>query len=371
MKKLLSLCLAATFALTVSTQAFANTTVTNDVTVLKTNTYTEMTFKNDILNVDGTTFFPLRELLHNLGVTDENIIWNEADKSVNFSNDKYNATFTVGEKTYTQNGVEFEMPVAPFISNDLTYLPIRYVANSLGYKVGYDEDLKQILVTKIPNSSSVVYDPSQLPQLSQETGDNPTAIIHTNYGNIVAVLYEDYAPIAVNNFIELSESGYYDGVTFHRVVDDFVIQGGDPTGTGAGGESIYGEPFKNETTPYLRNFSGALCMANSGPDTNGSQFYIVENEALTSSFISDMETFKANPYEYIIPGVYVQEFYSPVVAQSYIENGGQPSLDFNYTVFGQVISGMDTVHAIADVPVDENDKPIDDVVITSIDILNN
>ncbi len=369
MKKLLSLFLATTVILTSSMSVFADTTITNDVSVLRTNTYTEMTFNNDILNVDGTTFFPLRELLNNLGVNDDDIYWDSDARTIDFSNDKYDVTFTVDEDTYTQNGVQFDMPVAPFIYNDLTYLPIRYVATSLGYKVGYDEGLRQVLITNVPNGSSVIYKDSQLPQLSDNYEDNPTAIIHTNYGNIVAVLYEDYAPLAVNNFIELSESGYYDGVTFHRVINDFVIQGGDPTGTGSGGESIYGEPFENEVSPSLRHFSGALCMANAGPNTNGSQFYIVENEKLSNSFTNDMETFKNNPYEYYVPGVYAQEFFSPVVAQSYIENGGQPSLDFNYTVFGQVISGMDTVHNIADVEVDEDNKPIDDVIITSIDIL--
>ncbi len=261
MKKLFSLCLSLTMIFTMSFTTYAQTTITNDITVYKTNSNSYMSFDEDILNIDGTTYFPLRQLLNEFNINDENILWNQDTKTVNFSNENYDVSFTVGENIYTQNGVELNMPVVPFIMDGKTYLPIRYVANSLGYKVGYDEGLRQVLITYITPQTDVVYKQSELPQLSSDYSNYPTATIHTSKGDINVVLYDTYAPLAVENFIELSESGYYDNVTFHRVIDDFVIQGGDPTGTGMGGESIYGEDFDNEVSPYLKHFSGALCMA--------------------------------------------------------------------------------------------------------------
>ena len=101
------------------------------------------------------------------------------------------------------------------------------------------------------------------------------AVIKTNYGDFTVRFFEKEAPKAVENFITLAKEGYYDGVTFHRVIKDFMIQAGDPTGTGAGGQSCWGEPFENEISEYLSPFRGALCMANSGKDnTNKSQFFI-------------------------------------------------------------------------------------------------
>ena len=92
----------------------------------------------------------------------------------------------------------------------------------------------------------------------------------TNKGTFVAEMFEDKAPLTTKNFIDLTEKGFYNGTIFHRVIEDFMIQGGDPTGTGAGGESIYGAKFEDECSQELHNFRGALSMANAGPNTNGS-----------------------------------------------------------------------------------------------------
>ena len=100
------------------------------------------------------------------------------------------------------------------------------------------------------------------------------ATIKTNFGNIRVRMLPEAAPKAVENFLTHAQNGYYNGVIFHRVIADFMIQGGDPTGTGMGGESIWGEPFADEFSPEARNFRGALSMANAGPGTNGSQFFI-------------------------------------------------------------------------------------------------
>ena len=105
----------------------------------------------------------------------------------------------------------------------------------------------------------------------------PVAVIEVEgFGTIRAVLFEDEAPKTVENFITHAEEGYYDGLTFHRVIDEFMIQGGDPQGDGTGGESIWGKAFEDEFTDNLYNFRGALSMANSGKNTNGSQFFIVQ-----------------------------------------------------------------------------------------------
>ena len=114
------------------------------------------------------------------------------------------------------------------------------------------------------------------PQVDIETVEGPIATIKTNHGDLRIKLFPEHAPKTVANFVALSKDGYYDGVIFHRIIKDFMIQGGDPTGTGMGGESIYGESFEDEFSEELYNIRGALSMANAGPNTNGSQFFIVQ-----------------------------------------------------------------------------------------------
>ena len=147
------------------------------------------------------------------------------------------------------------------------------------------------------------------------------AIIQTNHGSIQVELYPDDAPKTVDNFVKLANDGFYDRVIFHRVIPDFMIQGGDPTGTGSGGP---GYTFEDEFNDY-RVERGALAMANAGPNTNGSQFFIV--------------TTKAAPW-----------------------------LDGKHTVFGRVTEGMDVVDTISELPRDAGDKPHDDVVIESVSV---
>lgn len=190
------------------------------------------------------------------------------------------------------------------------------------------------------------------PQLDLSKAQGPKAIIKTNLGTIEVQLFEKLATKTVKNFVELAKKGYYDGVTFHRVIPDFMIQGGDPTGTGRGGESIYGHPFEDEFSEQLFNFNGALSMANAGPNTNGSQFFIVSNEHVPANMIDQMK----------IVG-YPQE-----VIDRYKENGGTPWLDHRHTVFGQVIKGMDVVQAISKVERDQMDKPKDNVVMEKVTI---
>ena len=181
------------------------------------------------------------------------------------------------------------------------------------------------------------------------------ALMHTNMGDIKIKLFPKEAPKAVENFATHSKNGYYNGIVFHRVIKDFMIQGGDPTATGRGGESIWGENFDDEFDPALHNLRGALSMANAGPGTNGSQFFIVQAKSVPDNMLSQMR------------GMADRGFPEDIV-DAYENLGGTPWLDFRHTVFGQVAEGMEVVDKIAETPVDSNDKPVNDVVIESIEI---
>jgi cyclophilin family peptidyl-prolyl cis-trans isomerase len=147
------------------------------------------------------------------------------------------------------------------------------------------------------------------------------ATLHTNHGAIAIELFDDDAPNTVENFLKLAQDGFYDGVVFHRIIPDFMIQGGDPTGTGMGGP---GYTFEDEFNDH-KVVRGALAMANAGPNTNGSQFFIVTT-------------------------------------------GAAPWLDGKHTVFGRVTDGMDAVDTIEQVDTDAQDKPREPVVIERVEL---
>lgn len=189
------------------------------------------------------------------------------------------------------------------------------------------------------------------PQLNLENQQGPTAVLKTNQGEIKIQLFPEQAPMTAENFIRLAQKGYYDGTIFHRVISDFMIQGGDPEGNGTGGESIWGHPFEDELSRELFNIRGALSMANSGPNTNGSQFFIVQNKNMPKRYIKQME-----------PAGYPKE-----IIHAY-KQGGTPWLDGRHTVFGQVITGMDVVDKIAKSKKDKMDKPLEDITIESIQV---
>lgn len=242
-------------------------------------------------------------------------------------------------------------------------------------------------------------------QLEKPTAGDTIAVMHTSLGDISLRLFPEAAPKAVENFTTHAKEGYYNGLTFHRVMDDFMIQGGDPKGNGTGGESIWGEPFEDEFDQKLLNLRGSLSMANSGANTNGSQFFI--NQAPASSFsgkdqfVSQEELYKSEDFQTQVSAYYRQnesqlkstykswtDYYQALLLQLapvasmvpdevwtlYEQNGGNIHLDGawrssgGHTVFGQVFEGMDVVDAIAKVETDDNNKPLEDVVINSIEI---
>ena len=155
---------------------------------------------------------------------------------------------------------------------------------------------------------------------------NPIVTIETNQGSITIALKPDVAPKAVENFLKLAQKGYYNGVIFHRVIKDFMIQGGDPTGTGRGGESIWGKPFEDEFSASLKfDKPGLLAMANAGPKTNGSQFFIT--------------------------------------------TASTPWLNGKHTIFGEVIEGYNVVDKIQSAPTTGQNTPLTPVKINQITIM--
>lgn len=193
---------------------------------------------------------------------------------------------------------------------------------------------------------------NQFPQLKEKAENAKTATIKTNKGDITVQLFPEQAPKTVENFVGLSEKGYYDGIVFHRVIPNFMIQGGDPTGSGMGGESLWGDPFEDEFSPELFNLKGALSMANAGPGTNGSQFFIVTMSEVPEQMIGQLEA-AGFPEEII---------------EAYKENGGTPWLDQKHTVFGQVTEGFEVADEIQAVERNAMDKPNEDIIIETIKI---
>lgn len=212
-----------------------------------------------------------------------------------------------------------------------------------------EESVEQQSGSATTEGETVMY-----PQLSNEVAENEALVeMNTTLGTIKIKLFPEYAPKTVENFLTHAENGYYEGIIFHRVIEDFMIQGGDPTGTGMGGESIYGDSFEDEFSMNLFNLRGALSMANAGPNTNGSQFFIVQNNELSPGLASQLE----------------QAGFPAEIIKAYEEMGGTPHLDHRHTVFGQVIDGMDVVDKIAAVETGAQDKPVEDVVIESIKVI--
>lgn len=194
-----------------------------------------------------------------------------------------------------------------------------------------------------------------LKQLSKAATGDTVAVMHTTMGDITIKLFGSDVPKTVENFTTHAKNGYYNGIIFHRVIKDFMIQGGDPTGTGMGGESIWGRSFEDEFTPELHNYRGALCMANAGPNTNGSQFFIVQASSVPGNMIEQMKELPNN--------------FPPECVEAYEKLGGTPWLDYRHSVFGQVTDGMDVVDAIANAKTGAADKPVEEISIKGIDII--
>ncbi|HEX3021691.1 MAG TPA: peptidylprolyl isomerase [Lachnospiraceae bacterium] len=210
-------------------------------------------------------------------------------------------------------------------------------------------------------------------------GDTVAEIVVKDYGSIFIRFFPDEAPKAVENFVTHSKDGYYDGLTFHRILNEFMIQGGDPKGDGTGGESIWGDNFEDEFSEKLQPYRGALCMANAGPGTNGSQFFIVQAHPLEKEYVETA----LKTYGFEIGKTFTESFKSfckqfyqtdlnDANAKKYIELGGTPWLYKAHTVFGQIYdeASYDVLDKIAssEMADPQNGIPTQDVIIETIKI---
>lgn len=279
---------------------------------------------------------------------------------------------------------------------------------------GNTSDTQQTTDSKSEDTEVEIIKPELNPEIKKDTeneigyqledpksGDD-IAIIHTSMGDITIRFFPENAPKTVENFITLAKDGKYDGVIFHRVIDNFMIQTGDyENGDGTGGKSTWGEYFEDEFCDTLYNIRGAVAMANAGANTNGSQFFINQTSPdsfnresydyetgynnMNSLYQQYMELYGESEVKSVYPtladfitaygGISPLSYLVPEeVWELYEENGGNIHLDGalredgGHTVFAQVIEGMDVVDAIASVDVDDDDKPTEDVIIESIEI---
>lgn len=220
-------------------------------------------------------------------------------------------------------------------------------------------------------------------QLEKPAAGEEVAVLETTLGTVKVRLFPDAAPKTVENFKGLIKKGYYNGLTFHRVIKDFMVQGGDPTGTGTGGQSIWNKNFEDEFNANLVNLRGSLAMANSGYNTNGSQFFInqkgpvkAEEWEQMNSMFSQLKQMDKSQWPQVAQTQYNICDTDKLTAEYksfYEKQGGNPNLDGAYnaftpprghSVFGQVYEGMDVVDKIAAVSVDsQTNKPKVDIKI--------
>lgn len=195
---------------------------------------------------------------------------------------------------------------------------------------------------------------SAFPQLSLEMAEGPQALVKTNYGDFLIQLFEKEAPMLVENFVRLAQDRFYDGTLFYKIDPNFALQGGSTKADGTGGKSAWGHPIENEFAPNLFHFRGAVSMVSEQPqtNTNASQFFVVQNKKTPEKYLTQLKN-----------AGYPQE-----IIDAYKQNGGLPILDRRYSIFGQVVKGLDVVDKIAQVKVDSNNHPIKPVKINTIEI---
>ena len=256
---------------------------------------------------NGVTLVPLRVVSEQLDAT---VKYNQATKQITVNKEERNIVLTIGQKAVSVNGKTTSLQVPPRVISGNTMVPIRFISENLNCKVEWDGANQRVTITS-----------------KEQSLNYPIATIKIRgIGEVKAELYPSMAPNTVNNFIALANSKFYDGLTFHRVIDEFMIQGGCPKGDGTGGPgyTIAGEfvanGFKDNT---LSHTEGILSMARTGePNSAGSQFFIMTSNS--------------------------------------------PHLDKQYAAFGKVIQGMNFVEQIEKMKTDKLDKPVTPVVIESI-----
>lgn len=257
---------------------------------------------------NGTTLVPLRVISENLGAK---VNYSAANGEIIISKTNATIILTLGKSTVKVNGITSKLQTAPKVINNTTMVPLRFISENLDCQVNWISQQNLIAITtQLENKNAL-----------------PTATLKIKgYGTVTLELYPDLAPNTVNNFITLANSGFYDGLIFHRVIEDFMIQGGDPNGDGTGGPgySIAGEFATNGfTTNTLSHTKGVISMARAmDPDSAGSQFFIMSADVTY--------------------------------------------LDGQYAAFGKVTSGLDIIEKIHLVDTNNQDKPLKAITIESI-----
>jgi len=261
---------------------------------------------------NGTTLVPLRLISENLNAT---VSYDNKSKVISITSNDTSIRLTLEKTEATVNEDVISLTIAPISINGTTMVPLRFIGENLNCKISWDAKNQLIAITSLNDKVQSIV--SSLPTAT---------LVVKDYGTITLELYPNMAPNTVNNFIFLANSGFYDDLTFHRIIDDFMIQGGDPLGTGMGnpGYSIAGEFSSNSfSTNTLSHTKGIISMARSYlPDSAGSQFFITSADATY--------------------------------------------LDGQYAAFGKILTGLDIVETLSDVSTSANDAPLNPVVIESI-----
>jgi cyclophilin family peptidyl-prolyl cis-trans isomerase len=281
----------------------------------------KQTYDRAPVQINDRVLVPMRSLLESMDVQ---VTWDEPTQTVTAAKGGHVTRLTIGSTVAERNGQTYQLDVAPQVIDDRTMVPVRFLAESFGFDVKWIEDKRMV---KICTVGCGAY-PSEPPMLI-DTRKEYTAVLDTDKGVIKIKLFDNEAPKTVNNFVFLARDNFYDGVKFHRIIQNFVIQTGDPTGTGHGGP---GYQFADELPPVKPYAKGIVAMANAGKNTNGSQFFIGSGD--------QVEFLNESPF---------------------------------YTVFGEVTEGLDIVTAIAATPVQANrygepSQPVNDIHIKTITI---
>lgn len=284
------------------------------------------------INEDSRTLVPVRFISEELGA---DVSWNEESQAVYVIYNQQTIIIPIGKKLAYVEGNEIPLDTAAVVENDRTMVPVRFISEAMGERVLYNSSLKTVRISTIYDLSSAESKNNKYtsaPPMTINRQKQYSALIETNRGSFTMELFAEEAPITVNNFIFLARDGFFDGISFHRIMKGFMIQTGDPMGNGTGGP---GYKFADELPVAEPYAPGIVAMANAGPNTNGSQFFICNGD--NAAFLNN-----------------------------------QP----NYTVFGRITEGMDIIQKISDTPVKANalgeiSHPMENVIIQHIAISTN
>ncbi|WP_187147783.1 peptidylprolyl isomerase [Heliomicrobium modesticaldum] len=298
----------------------------NEVTISVNGVTVDFPDVKPYVNDDGRTMVPLRFISEQLGAQ---VRWNESEQMALIQYRGKTIAIPIGQPKAYINGVTATIDTTAVRQDGRVLVPLQLISAVYGAKAGWDGETNRVTLQVIPEKTVIAknnkYD--KPPAMTIDPGKEYHATVRTNAGDFTIKLRPQDAPRTVNNFLFLARERFYDGIRFHRIIGDFMIQTGDPLGKGTGGP---GYRFADELPVKIPYGPGVVAMANAGPDTNGSQFFICTGDAA--------KNLNSNP---------------------------------NYTIFGEVIGGMDVVKRIADTPVEagpggEISQPLLDTVIYEV-----